>query len=71
MIWVNASPSMTSRPSTTVTVAAWFLAAAEEHGVLRAQPQPARFGQRHGRGLAVVVHERVELLDAGEQRGHP
>ena len=38
-------------------------------GVLRAQLQPPWFCQRHGCGVAVVVHERVELLDAGEQRG--
>jgi hypothetical protein len=37
--------------------------------MLRVQPQPARLGQRRGGGVAVVVHERVELLDAGHQRG--
>ncbi len=48
---------------------AGFLAAAEEHRMVRAQTHPAGFSQRDGGGVAVVVHERVELLDAGHQRG--
>lgn len=39
------------------------LAAAEEHGVLRSEQQPVRVAQRGCRGVLVVVHEAVELLD--------
>jgi hypothetical protein len=50
------------------TALAGFFATAEEDGMLPVQPQPAWLGQRRGSGLAMVVHERVELLDAGYQR---